>query len=104
MLLPIAMSALRGMLDQWFERIGVQPIIIGEFDDSALLKVFGQAGEGIFAAPTAIEKEIVDQYNVRLIGRTEQVIERFYAITVERRIKHPTVREISDAAHEGIFG
>ena len=103
MLLPIAMSSLRGMLDQWFERIGIQPIIIGEFDDSALLKVFGQAGEGIFVAPTVIEKEVVQQYQVQVVGRTKDIKERFYAISVERIIKHPAVAAISESAHQNLF-
>lgn len=103
MLLPIAMSALRGMLDQWFEKIGVQPIIIGEFVDSALLKVFGQAGEGIFVAPTVIEKEVVQQYQVQVIGRTKDIKERFYAISVERIIRHPAVAAISESAHQKLF-
>lgn len=103
MLLPMAMSSLRGMLDQWFERIGVQPIIIGEFDDSALVKVFGQAGEGIFMAPTVIEKEVIQQYQVQLIGRTNKIREKFYAISVERIIRHPAVVAISEAAQQKLF-
>ncbi len=103
MLLPMAMSSLRGMLDQWFERIGVQPVIIGEFDDSALVKVFGQAGEGIFMAPTVIEKEVIQQYQVQLIGRTNKIREKFYAISVERIIRHPAVAAISEAAQQKLF-
>lgn len=103
MLLPMAMSSLRGMLDQWFEKIGVQPIIVGEFDDNALLKVFGQAGEGIFAAPTVIEKEVEQQYQVQLIGRTKDIGEKFYAISVERIIRHPAVAAISEAAKQKLF-
>jgi len=103
-LLPTENTVLRRSLDHWFDTLGIAPRIVAEFEDSALLKQFAQHGEGIFAAPTAIEKEIVAQYKLSLVGRTEHVVERFYAITVERRIKHPAVREISDAAHEGIFG
>jgi len=103
MLLPMAMSSLRSMLDQWFERIGVQPVIIGEFDDSALVKVFGQAGEGIFMAPTVIEKEVTEQYQVKLIGRTDKIREKFYAISVERIIRHPAVAAISEAAQQKLF-
>ncbi|TKB27932.1 transcriptional activator NhaR [Desulfopila sp. IMCC35006] len=103
MLLPMAMSTLRGMLDQWFERIGVRPLIIGEFDDNALLTVFGQAGEGIFMAPTVIEKEVELQYQVQVIGRTSKIREKFYAISVERIIRHPAVVAISDAAHRKLF-
>jgi LysR family transcriptional activator of nhaA len=103
MLLPMAMSSLRGKLDQWFEKIGVHPVIIGEFDDNALLKVFGQAGEGIFMAPTVIEKEVELQYQVQLIGRTNKIREKFYAISVERIIRHPAVAAISEAAHKKLF-
>lgn len=103
MLLPMAMSSLRGMLDQWFERIGVRPVIVGEFDDNALLKVFGQAGEGIFMAPTVIEKEVEQQYQVQVIGRTDKIREKFYAISVERIIRHPAVVAISEAAHQKLF-
>jgi LysR family transcriptional activator of nhaA len=103
MLLPMAMSSLRGKLDQWFEKIGVHPVIIGEFDDNALLKVFGQAGEGIFMAPTVIEKEVELQYQVHLIGRTNKIREKFYAISVERIIRHPAVAAISEAAHKKLF-
>ena len=103
MLLPMAMSSSRGMLDQWFEEIGVHPLVNGEFDDNALLKVFGQAGEGIFMAPTVIEKEVEQQYCVQTIGRTSKIRERFYAISVERIIKHPAVAAISRAAHHKLF-
>ncbi len=103
MLLPMAMSSLRGMIDQWFERIGVKPVIIGEFDDHALLKVFGQAGDGIFMVPSVIEKEVEQQYQVQVIGRTNQVREKYYAISVERVIMHPAVAAISEAAQLKLF-
>lgn len=103
MLLPMPMSSLRGMVDQWFDRIGVRPVIIGEFDDNALLTVFGQAGEGVFMAPTIIEQEVERQYQVRVIGRTDKIRERFYAISVERVIRHPAVVAISEAAHKNLF-
>ncbi len=104
LLLPTDNTLLRRSLDHWFDKIGVRPRIVAEFEDSALLKQFGQHGEGIFAGPSAIEDAIIAQYGVRVVGRTEHVVERFYAITVERRIKHPAVRAISDAAHDNIFG
>ncbi len=103
MLVPMRMSTLRGMLDQWLEKIGVQPKIVGEFDDNALLKVFGQAGEGVFAAPSVIENEVAKQYQVKIIGRTDQITEKFYAISVERIIRHPAVAAISEAAKEKLF-
>jgi LysR family transcriptional activator of nhaA len=103
MLFPMASSTLRGMLDQWFDAMEVQPIIAGEFVDSALLKVFGQAGEGVFAAPTVIEHEVMKQYQVQIIGRTNAIKEKFYAISVERIIKHPAVAAISEAAQHELF-
>ena len=103
MLLPSPMSSLRGSLDQWFDSIDIRPMIIGEFDDQALLKVFGQAGDGVFAAPSVIEEEVQQQYNVTLIGNTNSVREQFYAISVERIIKHPAVAVIQKAASSSIF-
>lgn len=100
MLLPTSMSALRGSLDQWFSSLGIRPEIAGEFDDHALLKVFGQAGDGVFAVPTIIEQEVCRQYNVRIVGRSDTVRERFYAISVERIIKHPAVVAIWNATRE----
>ena len=103
MLFPMALSTLRGLLDQWLEKMKIRPLIVGEFDDSALLKVFGQAGDGIFVAPTVIEKEVAQQYHVKIIGRTQAIKERFYAISVERIIKHPAVAAISEAAQQKLF-
>jgi LysR family transcriptional activator of nhaA len=103
MLLPSPMSALRGSLDRWFDAINIRPQIVGEFDDQALLKVFGQAGDGVFAAPSVIEREVQNQHNVKVIGRSVAVRELFYAISVERIIKHPAVAAIQKAAHDSIF-
>jgi len=103
MLLPLDMTALREALERWFESLNLKPMIVGEFEDSALLKVFGQNGDGIFAAPSVIEKEVQSQYNVQVVGRTEAVRERFYAISFERVIKHPAVTAISDAARQSLF-
>lgn len=103
MLLPMPMSSLRSMLDQWFERLGVHPVIIGEFDDNALIKVFGQSGDGIFIVPTVIEKEVELQYQVQVVGRTNKIRTKFYAISVERIIRHPAVVAISEAAKEKLF-
>jgi LysR family transcriptional activator of nhaA len=98
MLLPTPMSALRGSLDQWFGSLGIRPIIAGEFDDHALLNVFGQAGDGVFTVPSIIEQEVCRQHNVAILGRTDTVRERYYAISVERIIKHPAVVAIRNAA------
>jgi len=101
MLLLSAMSALRGSLDQWFSSLGIRPEIVGEFDDHALMKVFGQAGDGIFSVPSIIEQDVCQQHNVAIIGRSDAVRERFYAISVERIIKHPAVVAIWNAARSG---
>ena len=77
---------------------------MSEFEDSALLMVFAQAGLGIFAAPSVIESEIRRQFRVQRIGQTEDVRERFYAITVERKLKHPAVVAISESARRKLFG
>ena len=101
-LLPTVDATQRRLLDQWFEAQGIRPQIVGEFEDSALLKVFGQSGAGLFAVPSAIEAEVRRQYGVRLVGRVE-VRERFYAFTVERKIKHPAVVAIIEAARREMF-
>ena len=104
MLMPTHNTTLRRALEQWFDAEGVRPVAVHEFEDSAVMKVFGQHGEGIFAAPTAIEEEICRQYRVRTVGRIEEIKERFYAISVERRLKHPAVLRISEAARTTLFG
>ena len=102
-LLPIAGSALRRSLDGWFDQIDVTPAIVAEFDDSALLKAFAQAGHGLFPAPMVIETEVRRQYGVELVGRLATVRERFYAVSAERRIKHPAVAAVSRNAKEALF-
>jgi LysR family transcriptional activator of nhaA len=102
-LLPADGSSLRRSLEQWFDTIGVRPRLCGEFRDSALMKTFGQAGAGVFTAPTAIEKEIRLHYRVDVLGRTTAVTETFYAISVERKLKHPAVVTILEAAREKLF-
>lgn len=103
-LVPMERSASRRALEQWFTAHKIRPQIVGEFQDSALLNAFGQAGAGIFAAPSAIEKEMCQLYRVVLIGRLESVIEEFYAVSVERRIKHPAVAAITETARNVLFG
>jgi LysR family transcriptional activator of nhaA len=103
MLLPARNSALRRRLEQWFDECDVVPNIIGEFDDSALMKAFGEAGVGIFIGPTAIEKEICTMYRSSVIGSTKDISERFYAISSERRLQHPAVLKITETAREALF-
>ena len=102
-LLPGEMTMVRGSLIQWFDQLHVQPEIVGEFDDSALMKAFGQAGAGVFIVPTAIATEVQKQYGVEEIGQTDDVQEKFYAISVERKIPHPAVDAITKTAREWLF-
>jgi LysR family transcriptional activator of nhaA len=103
MLMPTASSALRRMLEQWFERQQIKPLVVAEFEDRALMKAFGEAGAGIFTSPTAVEDDVIAKYGVRVIGRTVDIKERFYAISAERRIKHPAVSAITEAARSELF-
>jgi LysR family transcriptional activator of nhaA len=103
MLMPTGSSSLRRALDQWLERKNLRPRIVAEFDDRALMKAFGEAGTGIFTSPTAVEEDVRNKYGVDVIARTDEVSERFYAISAERRIKHPAVAEITMAAREDLF-
>lgn len=102
-LLPTDNTTLRRSLEQWFGAHGIRPAVRAEFEDSALLKVFGQAGIGLFVVPTVVEDEVSKQYGARLVGRLPEVRERFYAISVERKLKHPAVVAISDSARQQLF-
>lgn len=97
-LLPTVNTALRQNLEKWFDAEGIRPLVVGEFEDSGLLKTFGQEGHGLFAAPSLIESEVRRQYRVQVIGRLESIRERFYAVSIERKLKHPAVVAISEAA------
>lgn len=103
MLLPMTMTALRGSLDKWFQTLDIKPVVAGEFDDSALIHAFGQEGYGVFVAPRVIESEVLRQYQVQVVGRTDGVKERYYAISIERVIKHPAVMAITGAARQNLF-
>jgi LysR family transcriptional activator of nhaA len=103
MLMPTASSALRRMLEQWFERHEIRPDITAEFEDRALMKAFGEADAGIFTSPTAVEDDVVAKYGVRVIGRTDDIKEHFYAISAERRLKHPAVTAITETARSELF-
>ena len=103
MLLPTENTALRRSIDQWLDDSGLRPNIVGEFEDSALLKVFGLRGVGVFPAAAVIAREVESQYRVKLIGRVPGIRERLYAVTVERRIKHPAVAVICDVARTRMF-
>ena len=104
MLLPTQNTTLRRALEQWFDDKDIHPDAVHEFEDSAVLKVFGQAGEGMIVVPTAISDEVASQYALKPVGRIPEITERFYAISVERRLKHPAVVAISESAKENLFG
>ena len=102
-LLPIEGSSSRRSLEQWMDSQQIRPKLVAEFKDSALMKTFGEAGAGVFAAPSAIEKEVRDHYKVGVVGRVSAVTERYYAISVERKLKHPAVVTICEAARGKLF-
>lgn len=103
-LMPGEGVAIRPALVQWFESQQLHPRIVGEFDDSALLKSFGQGSAGLFPAPTAIAAYVCEQYGVRAIGRIGSITEHLYAITTERRMRHPATLAVSRAAASEVFG
>ncbi len=103
MLLQGASSAMRQRLEVWLTQQRVRPRTIGEFDDAALMKAFGAEGRGIFITPTVLEDETCSQYGVRVLGRSPELVEEFYAISIERRITHPCVVAITQAARSEFF-
>lgn len=100
LLMPSPNTAIRRALELWLEEEGLHPICIGEFQDSALMVVFGQAGRGVLPAPTIVKEQISKQYGLRAIGELESVKERFFAISPERKIKHPAVASIVARARD----
>ena len=103
MLLPTGHTAVRRALDLWFDSQRIHPVVVGDFDDSELMFSFGQGGEGIFPAPSIISSHIQQTIGAQLVGRVEQVKERFYAISAEEHPKHPAVIAIRDAARQKLF-
>ncbi|MDO9244503.1 MAG: transcriptional activator NhaR [Rhodocyclaceae bacterium] len=102
-LLPGEDVMIRPKLLQWLEANALRPRIVGEFDDSALMKSFGQAGVGLFVAPTAIAASVCEQYQVTALGRIDAVVEQLYAITTERRLTHPAIVATAAAARRDVF-
>jgi LysR family transcriptional activator of nhaA len=102
-LMPAENTVLRRSLEQWFDAEGIQPLVRGEFADPGLIKVFGQQGVGIFAVRRTVERETQRQYRVHLVGRVDSIRERFYAISLERKLKHPAVVAITASAREQLF-
>ena len=103
MLIQGSQASVRQQLEGWLTRYQLQPRIIGEFDDGALMTAFGREGRGVFMAPTVMEAEVAAQFGVVVIGRTNELTEEFFAVSVERRITHPCVVAITDAARGQLF-
>ena len=103
MLLQTPNTAVRQSLDQWFAAKQMRPRIVGEVEDMTMLQTLAQHGHGAFIAPTVVRHEVCRRYHVQAIGELPQVRERFYAISVERKITHPAVRAIAEAARQRIF-
>lgn len=103
MLIQGAASSVRQQLEGWLARQKIQPRVVGEFDDGALMTAFGREGRGVFMSPTILEKETVSQYGVKVIGRSEELMEEFFAVSVERRISHPCVAAITQNARGRLF-
>jgi len=97
-LLPGVEAAVHSRLQAWFELHGLRPIVVGEFDDGALLNAFARAGTGFIAAPTVLAAAICAEYGLRRVGTVDSIVEQFHAVTVERRIDHPAVRRILEGA------
>jgi LysR family transcriptional activator of nhaA len=103
MLLPTPNTAVRRTLDQWFDVLGIRPRVVGEFDDSELRWEFGGTGIGVFTAPLVLETHLARLYNVQRIGWAPDVLSRFYAISVERKLKQPAAIAICEAARNTLF-
>ncbi|MEM9620356.1 MAG: transcriptional activator NhaR [Pseudomonadota bacterium] len=101
MLLPNQTSPIRHHLEDWFDRQSLVPEVIAEFDDSALLKAFGEAGLGVYPAPTAISEQVCSMYHSKQLGTLgDQVTESYFAISPERKLKHPAVLAITESAQQ----
>lgn len=103
-ILPTERSPNRRVIDDWFQEQDIVPRIVGEFDDTALVKTFAQDGTGVFVAPSAIADEIAHQYRLRVVGTTGAMRAKFYALTTERRVRHPAVARFVEVARGGLFG
>jgi LysR family transcriptional activator of nhaA len=102
--LPTRQNALRGRIDRWIEAVGIRPRVVGEFQDSALLTTFGRAGLGFFPAPLALAGQVASQLDAMPLGEMAGVSEQIYAISNERRIRHPAIEVLCAAAPRGTPG
>ncbi|WP_333844998.1 transcriptional activator NhaR [Limnohabitans sp.] len=103
MLIQGSSSSVRQQLDGWLVRQKIQPRVVGEFDDGALMTAFGREGRGVFMSPSILENETVAQYGVKVLGRSDELVEEFFAVSVERRISHPCVAAITQNARGRLF-
>lgn len=103
MLVPAPDTALGRAVAQWCEKLSIRPDVVAEFDDSALMKTFGQDGLGVFPIPSITESDVTRQYRVKVVGSTEEIRARFYAISPERRLKNPAVVAICETARSELF-
>ena len=102
-LMPSKSSSLYSNLEKWFEQHGIMPKLVAEFEDRALMKAFGEAGTGVFTSPQTMDKDVLDKYGVKVIGRTDESKENYYVISPERRINNPAVTAITEAARSSLF-
>lgn len=102
-LLPSAGTAVRAALERWLRERELEPHVVGEFDDSALMKAFGQAGAGLFPVPAVVAEEVCSQYRVEVVGHLEKASVSYYAISLQRRLSHPAMIAVSTAARTGLF-
>ena len=103
MLIPGAQSTVRSQFESWLTLHALHPRVVGEFDDGALMKAVGREGRGVFISPSVVEQQTCAQYDVEVIGRSSDLVEQFYAISAERRISHPGVAAITQAARTALF-
>jgi LysR family transcriptional activator of nhaA len=103
LLLPTRNNAIRARIDYWLENNELHPDLIGEFDDNALLHTFGRAGRGLFPAPSVLAADVFEQFGAVPVGPMSEVTEQIYAISNERKIKHPAVEAILRAMHTDVF-
>jgi LysR family transcriptional activator of nhaA len=102
-ILPTEGSALRRSLDQWFVEEGIQPRIVAEADDAALQKTLGEGGLGLFASASVVDEEVRRQYGAVALGPLDTVRERFFAVSMDRKLRHPAVVAISEKAKSELF-
>jgi len=99
-LLPTPDTAIRRALDQWADRNEIHPVVVAEFEDYALLRAFARAGHGVAPVPVVLEEQFRSQYDLLRVGLADTVQSEFYAISVERKVKHPAVAAIVEHARQ----